>query len=136
MRKVLAAAVAVVAMCFIAPSASGADAPTGKARNGKCEAGEFCLYWGAAQRGAVSDFRGSVSSYGSSQPGCYEFKTPKAPGHGQCVKNNAVSARNLTHKTVRVYFNSNYRGAYDTIKPGQSVPLHKTFVNNASHKLL
>ncbi|MDQ3577771.1 MAG: peptidase inhibitor family I36 protein [Actinomycetota bacterium] len=42
-------------------------------RDGHCEVGKFCLYYGSSLGGSVSDFNGSISNYGDSQPTCYEF---------------------------------------------------------------
>ena len=49
-------------------------------RNGICEKGEICFYHNSNLGGSVSDFFSDVKDYGTSQPGCYEFK---GPGEGQ-----------------------------------------------------
>ena len=106
------------------------------ARNGKCEAGEFCYYYNSGNKGSVSDFKGSVADYGAKQPSCYEFKGSGA-GKGRCIKNDAASVWNRTGKTVRVYFNSNYKGKYQDFKAGAKGNLNSTLKNNnASHKVL
>ncbi|WP_442945412.1 peptidase inhibitor family I36 protein [Nocardioides sp. CCNWLW239] len=106
------------------------------ARNGHCEVGEFCLYYSNNQGGSVSDFAGSVSDYGTSQPTCYEFKG-SGTGQGLCVKNRAASVWNRTGRSVRVHYNSGYGGAYQTIAAGASPDLNSTlYKQNASHRYL
>ncbi|MBM7770112.1 hypothetical protein JOD54_000316 [Actinokineospora baliensis] len=114
-------------------TATAAGAAT--ARNGVCETGEFCLYWGFGLSGSVSDFSGSISNYGASQPGCYEFKGPGA-GQGECVKNNAISAWNRTSgNQITVYYNSGYGGISDTFLPDEHGDMIEAMRNqNASHK--
>ncbi|WP_318836044.1 peptidase inhibitor family I36 protein, partial [Janibacter melonis] len=75
-------------------------APTAQAagRDGTCQSGEFCYYYNSGQAGSVSDFTTSIGDYGTSQPGCYDFKGAGA-GKGVCVKNNAASVWNRTSKT-------------------------------------
>ncbi|RLK61497.1 peptidase inhibitor family I36 protein [Actinokineospora cianjurensis] len=129
-RTTVAAAATVA---FAAISVTPASAAT--ARNGICEVGEFCLYWGQNRSGSVSDFATSIPNYGDNQPTCYEYKTPNLPGYGLCVKNNATSAWNRRSSTVTVYFNSNYGGASDPVGAGQARDLASTYANNASHLL-
>jgi len=116
------------ALVIAAPSAQAA------ARDGICQAGEFCLYFNSDQQGSVSDFAGSISNYGSTQPECYEFKGA-GTGQGRCVKNNAASVWNRTSGPVTVYYNSGYLGAKRTIASSAKVNLNATLKNeNASHK--
>jgi hypothetical protein len=118
----------------LAGPADPASAAT--ARNGVCESGEFCLYWDYNKSGSVSDFQGSVSNYGASQPTCYEFRGPGA-GQGECVKNNAASVWNRSSHAVRVYYNSGYAGTSQTFASGQAANLNSALVfNNASHRFL
>ncbi|WP_211234814.1 peptidase inhibitor family I36 protein [Glycomyces arizonensis] len=106
----------------------------GSSRDGSCDRGEFCYYYNSDNQGSVSDFTGSVSDYGTTQPSCYEFKG-SGNGQGQCVKNNAASVWNRSDKTVRVYFNSGYGGSYQDLSPGYKGQLNGTlYNNNASHK--
>ena len=106
------------------------------ARNGVCEAGEFCYYFNSNQQGSVSDFTGSLANYGDKQPSCYEFKGA-GKGQGKCIKNKAASVWNRSGQTVRVYFNSNYGGTYQSIAPGAKVNLISTLKNNnASHQFI
>ncbi|MFC6091766.1 peptidase inhibitor family I36 protein [Saccharothrix lopnurensis] len=143
---------ALLALLFTLPAtaqATASDYPPGSAgaasveisastpRNGVCEVGEFCLYYGLNMSGSVSDFNGSVPDYGSSPATCYTFRGPGA-GQGQCVKNNAMSARNkTTANRVTVYFNSNYGGISDTYLPGEAGNLIPAMQNeNASHRFV
>ncbi|MEU4672687.1 peptidase inhibitor family I36 protein [Amycolatopsis sp. NPDC023774] len=127
-QTALAVGATAALLATAAPAASAA--PT--ARNGVCELGEFCLYYGADATGSVSDFDGSIANYGSTQPSCYDFKSPGA-GQGQCVKNNARSAwNNTTAHVVKVYFNSNYGGSNVTYNPGGKGNLGSLTLENAS----
>ncbi len=112
-------------------------APTAQAagRDGTCQSGEFCYYYNSGQAGSVSDFTTSIGDYGTSQPGCYDFKGAGA-GKGVCVKNNAASVWNRTSKTVTVYYNSSYGGATQKIAAGGKANLNATLKNNnASHRI-
>jgi hypothetical protein len=104
-------------------------------RNGVCDEGEVCLYYGSDLQGSVSDFRGSPKDYGAYQPSCFEFKGEGA-GQGECVKNNAASVWNRMHRNMTVYYNSNYSGASQVI-PGQSTAnLNSSLIKqNASHDI-
>ncbi len=85
------------------------------ARDGHCDDGEFCLFYfpTGVSHGAVSDFAvGNIPSLGPTQPTCYEFRGTEA-GHGQCVWQNARSARNRTGHDVRVFTNVNYTSTSD-----------------------
>jgi hypothetical protein len=132
-RLVRAAAAVVGVTALLVGGATAASAAT--PRNGVCEPGEFCLYYLDDFGGSLSDFTGSVANYGTSQPSCYDFKSAGA-GQGLCIKNDARSAWNRSSRTVRVHFNSNYGGSYDTFAPGTSGNLVNTYDNNASHRFL
>ena len=111
-------------------------APTAQAaaRDGVCQSGEFCLYYNSNHAGSVSDFTGSVSDYGASQPECYDFKGAGA-GKGLCVKNNAASVWNRTSGSVTVFYNSGYSGDSQTFATGAKVNLNATLKNdNAGHQ--
>ena len=113
-----------------APPASAAS------RDGVCETGEFCYYYNSGNAGSVSDFTGSVANYGTAQPSCYDYKGTGA-GKGLCIKNDAASVWNRSTKTVRVYYNSNYAGAYQDFAAGAKGNLNATLKNqNASHQFL
>ncbi|WP_199443144.1 peptidase inhibitor family I36 protein [Umezawaea beigongshangensis] len=132
-RFVRAATAVAGAAALVLAGATAASAAT--PRNGICEPGEFCLYYLDDFGGSLSDFTTSISNYGASQPSCYDFKSA-GTGQGLCVKNDARSAWNRSSRSVRVYFNSNYGGTYDTFAPGTSGNLTNTYDNNASHKFL
>ncbi|MBO2453514.1 peptidase inhibitor family I36 protein [Actinomadura barringtoniae] len=132
--RILTAATAVMAIggSVFASTAAPASAA---ARNGKCDSGEFCLYYNSGLKGSLSDFTSSVGDYGTKQPKCYDFKS-KGAGKGMCVKNHAASAWNRSKKTVRVYYNSNFGGRYQDIKAGAKANLNSTLKNNnASHQI-
>ncbi|GLW65197.1 hypothetical protein Arub01_34410 [Actinomadura rubrobrunea] len=126
--------VTTAAIAFGGAASVLASPASAAARDGKCDSGEFCYYYNSNNQGSVSDFTGSVANYGTSQPSCYDFKGP-GNGKGQCIKNNAASVWNRSSKTVRVYYNSNYGGAYQDFKPGAKGNLNATLKNqNASHE--
>lgn len=105
-------------------------------RDGTCGSGEFCYYYNSGEQGSVSDFTTSVSDYGTTQPGCYDFKS-SGNGQGRCIKNDAASVWNRSTKTVRVYFNSGYSGSYQDFKAGAKGDLNSTLKNqNASHRFI
>ncbi len=131
-RLVAAAAAVLLGGAVLVPATTASAA----ARNGVCESGEFCYYFNSNNAGSVSDFTGSLADYGTEQPSCYDFKGT-GNGKGQCIKNEAASAWNRSGKTVRVYYNSNYGGAYQDFKPGTKGNLNATLKNqNASHAFL
>jgi M23/M37 peptidase domain protein len=96
--------------------------------------GEVCFYYNSDQQGSVSDFAFSIEDYGTSQPGCYDFKGPGA-GQGECIKNNAASVENRTAAPVTVYFNSGHKGDTEVIPAGASVNLDEFKNKNASHSI-
>jgi murein DD-endopeptidase MepM/ murein hydrolase activator NlpD len=113
----------------VAPSAQAA------ARDGVCEAGEFCLYFNSGHQGSVSDFTTSIPDYGTTQPECYDYKG-RGAGEGKCVKNEAAAVWNRTGKPVTVYFNSNYAGESQQIPVDGKVNLDARLKNeNASHRI-
>ena len=107
------------------------------ARNGSCESGEFCYNFNSDLGGSWSDFTKSVGDYGTSQPGCYEFRTKNKPGAGKCIKNNAGGYWNRSGKTVTVFYNSGFGGTRKaTLKPGTKGKLPTAVYNeNASHRI-
>ncbi|ANZ35858.1 hypothetical protein BBK82_06935 [Lentzea guizhouensis] len=119
---------------LVGVSMGAATANAATARNGSCEAGEFCLYYNSDHAGSVSDFTSSVPDYGDEQPSCYDFKGA-GNGKGLCVKNEAASVWNRTSGPVTVYFNSGYAGPRQTIAAGGKVNLNSDLKNeNAAHK--
>jgi Peptidase inhibitor family I36/Peptidase family M23 len=134
-RKKLAR-IGLVAAVLAGGLSAGLAAPASAAtaRDGSCEAGEFCLYYNSNHAGSVSDFTGSITDYGATLPTCYVFKGAGA-GQGQCVKNNTASVWNRTSGTVTVFYNSGHTGASQAIAAGGKVNLNATLKNeNASHR--
>ncbi|SEP75595.1 Peptidase inhibitor family I36 [Lentzea xinjiangensis] len=129
-RTAFAGALAAVFVAVAAPAASAA------ARDGVCNDNEFCLYHFSNRIGSISDFTGNIPNYGDSQPTCYEFKKPSAAGYLECVKNNAASVCNYFDRDIRVYFNSNYEGTYDTVRANTCGNLVNTYYENASHRFI
>jgi len=135
LRKALTIAGATLAIT--APLMATGSPAFATARDGVCDGGEFCYYWGLYQTDSVSDFNGAVANYGTTQPTCFDFKG-SGSGKGECIKNNAMSVWNHSSVAVRVYFNSNFSGTkYQDIAPFAKVNLNSTLLlNNASHKFL
>ena len=124
-----------LAIALASPALAASTPAFAASRDGRCDGGEFCYYFNSDQAGSVSDLTSSVGDYGTTQPGCYDFKGA-GNGKGKCVKNNAASVWNRSTKTVRVYFNSGYDGASQDFKPGAKGNLNATLKNNnASHQL-
>jgi hypothetical protein len=123
----------IVTVPFVVVGATAATAAS--ARNGVCEVGEFCLYWGAAQDESLADFTTSVAQYGTTQPGCYDFRSAGL-GQSECVWFNAASVWNRSYGTVRVYQGSDYTGQYDEIPSGAVRPLIMSALANASHQFV
>ncbi|MFJ5992873.1 peptidase inhibitor family I36 protein [Lentzea sp. NPDC092896] len=127
--------VAALMGALISVSFGAATASAATARNGVCEAGEFCLYYNSDHQGSLSDFTTSVPDYGDDQPSCYDFKSAGA-GQGLCVKNQAAAAWNRTSGPVTVYYNSEYGGSKQTVAASGKVNLDASLKNeNASHRL-
>src|SRR5689334_12769820 len=128
-------AVAGAALALVAPLMAATASPAFAAsRDGSCDSGEFCYYYNSNEAGSVSDFTGSISDLGSTQPTCYDFKSAGA-GQGLCVKNNAASVWNRSSQTVQVYYNSGFGGHSQDFAPGEKGNLDATLKNNnASHQ--
>lgn len=105
------------------------------ARDGSCDAGEFCYNYNSDLGGSWSDFTESVGDYGTTQPSCYEFKGAGA-GQGRCIKNDAGGYWNNTDKPVTVFYNSGFGGQSVTLQPGSKGRLPAAVYNeNASHRI-
>jgi hypothetical protein len=137
MRKITVigslAAAAALSMTAFATTASAEAVPGGgsarSALDGSCQAGEFCLYYNSDHQGSFTDFALGVKDFST-----VKFIADGA-GKGQLVKNNAASACNKDDNlTARVYFNSNWQGAYDSIAPGTCKNLVNTYNENASYQ--
>jgi hypothetical protein len=134
LKRILTAAAATLALT--APILAIATPANAAARDGVCDSGEFCYYYNSDEAGSISDFTGSISDYGTTEPSCYDFKGAGA-GKGTCVKNNAASVWNRSSKTVRVYYNTGYAGASQDFAAGAKGNLNATLKNNnASHQFL
>ena len=64
----------ILAMLAIGALVVPTSTASAAARDARCEYGEVCFFYNSNQSGAISDFDTSVAQYGSSQPGCYDFK--------------------------------------------------------------
>jgi hypothetical protein len=130
-----AAAAGIAAGLFgVLPAAAASAASPAVARDGVCDPGEFCYYWGSGETGSLSDFTVSVGNYGTTEPSCFDFKGPGF-GQGQCIKNNAESVWNHSSRSVTVFFNSGFTGPSETFLPGEVKDLDPVlFNNNASHQ--
>jgi hypothetical protein len=127
---------AATTLALAAPMLVFAQPASAASRDGVCDSGDFCYYYNSDEQGSVSDFTGSISDYGTTEPSCYDFKGP-GNGQGICVKNNAASVWNRSSKTVRVYFNSDYAGSHQDFAAGAKGNLNSTLKNNnASHEFL
>lgn len=134
MKLTRPAAVAAAVLALGASMLTSAPAATAAARNGVCESGEFCLYYNSDQQGSRVDLVNSQRDYGSGS-GCITFVSSGA-GQGQCVKNNAASARNLTGRPVFVFYNSDFGGTYDEIPAGASANLNANVYNNNASQIV
>jgi murein DD-endopeptidase MepM/ murein hydrolase activator NlpD len=129
------ATIGIAVPLLTATMAAAPQVAQAAARDGVCDTGEFCLYYNSDQQGSVSDFAGSITDYGATQPSCYVFNGAGA-GKGLCVKNHAASVWNRTSGPVTVYFNSNYAGVNQSIAASAKANLNASLKNqNASHKL-
>ena len=120
-RAAIGAAIAALAAAGV--TTVTATTASAEARDGVCDANEFCYFYNSDHQGSISDFTGSLADYGATQPSCYDFKGEGA-GKGECVKNNAASVWNRTGGTVRVYFNSDYGGATQDFAAGAKTNLN------------
>jgi biotin carboxyl carrier protein len=123
---VATAALAASMLVTHAPSASAS------ARDGLCDFGEFCLYYGPDRTGSLVDFVNTQRDYTESS-GCIRFIRAGA-GQNSCVQNNAASAWNRSGGPVSVFYNSDFGGVYDII-PNNTGPNLNDNVrkDNASH---
>ena len=96
--------------------------------DGGCDSYEICLFYNSNYGGAKRDFARNVPNFAS-----YRYFSP-GNGAGQIVKNNAAAAYNYDHgSTARIYYNSNYAGPADDIRPRSGrQQLGDTYNDNAS----
>lgn len=115
--------VAAVALSVGLPASSSAAE-----HDGVCNSYEICLFYNSSYAGAKHDFARNVPDFAP-----YRYFSPGA-GAGQGVKNNAASAYNYdASSTARIYYNSNYAGPADDIRPRSGrQQLGNTYNDNAS----
>ena len=123
LRASLAGIAAVTALTIGLPS----SAPAAE-HDGICNSYEICLFYNSYYGGAKRDFARNVPDFAP-----YRYFSPGA-GAGQTVKNNAASAYNYDYgSTARIYYNSNYAGPADDIRPRSGRQrLGDTYNDNAS----
>ena len=108
-------------------------ASAGPTRNGICEPGEVCFYFNSNQGGVLSDLNYPLANYGTGSS-CNHFLKPNGTSSGICLKNNAASIWNRTKQIAWVFYNSGYKGFYQTFQPGVKENFNSTLKNeNASH---
>ncbi|WP_329119845.1 peptidase inhibitor family I36 protein [Streptomyces sp. NBC_01353] len=101
-----------------------------------CPEGVVCLHYNSGWQGAFFQTWYSISDFAG-----YKFKNCSVNGSGCAgyeldVKNNAASATNTRDGGATIYFNSNYKGAYDVIWPNSADgQLSNTYNENASIKV-
>ncbi len=126
------AAAALMGATFVGASAAPASA---EPRDGTCNSGEFCLYYGEGQTGAVADFTNSKRDYTESGS-CITFEGAGKAGNGVCVQNHAKSVWNRTGGPAYEFYNSDFGGTYDVVPSGAQANLNANVYNdNASHIL-
>lgn len=128
---------AVGAAAGLLLSPLGAPAATAAARDGVCDNGELCYFYNSDYKGSVSDFGvADLANMGSTQPRCYDFKTPRKNGHLKCVQDNAASVWNrASGYWATIYANPGFSGSYVTLLPGQKMNLPSGLKNkNSSHR--
>lgn len=118
----------LMTIAALAVTTTPASAASG---NGVCESGygsgELCLYYNSNLQGSMRDFFYEVRDFAG-----YRYLTPGA-GQGQYVKNNAASAWNRdTLDTARIFYNRNFMGPADDVRPGTWRNLGDTKNDNAS----
>ncbi|WP_405658659.1 peptidase inhibitor family I36 protein [Streptomyces sp. RK9] len=123
-RLAICGTTAALAFSGLALSAPSAIAAPGS----DCQSSAACLYYNSGLHGAIW----WTTSSEPNLDGYVFIRDHESAGKGKKVKNNAASIVNHTRKTVRVYFNSGYRGAYDSVTAGHWRDLVNTKNNNAS----
>ncbi|WP_143110818.1 hypothetical protein [Streptomyces sp. cf124] len=144
LRRVLTSVVTAAALIGIAAPAASADTIINGTNHDRCGGG-FCLFYNSNQQGASRQFSESVSSFANGST--FNRGGSGSAGYGQGVWNNAASASwwttsspctgctTIGYTHARVYFNSNYMGAWDQIDKGYGGNLRSTYNNNASLRL-
>ncbi len=147
-RTLASMAAALLVSIVVAPNA---DAASGDEEN--IMSAEVCkdpyrskfklhLYYNSGQGGSYRNIGYSVYDFsavriGGSDPTVHVMRfcqlgaSSPWPGSGQRLKNNAASGENEHYKyTARVYFNSGYKGAQDTMAPHQHIDQFRHVKNN------
>ena len=106
-------ALVAVGATLLSTAALAAPAAHADPQDGRCEVGEFCLYFNSGQDGSMVDMSHGHTDYGSGA-NCIQSITAGA-GRGRCVKNNAASGWNREDAAVTVFYKSNWKGAIDTL---------------------
>ncbi len=124
--RTLAAVAAAAGVAFVG-TALPANA---EEKNGKCGDREACLYYNGNRDGSLTDY------YFPDKDLAGDKFLSSGAGKGQNVKNNAASAWNRDSTTLRIYYNENYTGPYDSIPAEGWENLVNTWNDNASLKWL
>ncbi|MEU2870255.1 peptidase inhibitor family I36 protein [Streptomyces olivoreticuli] len=117
---------AMVVLSVVASSAA-AVAP---ASADSCIDGHFCLYFNSNGDGAFTRASGNIPDLAGMT---FDACGRSCKGLGQPVKNNAASARNTNDWFMaKVFYHSNYKGAFDFIDTNTLRNLENTKNENAS----
>jgi len=122
--RIAASALATAALT----TASVVGAVHAAAQDGVANDEEFIFYYNSNQAGSLSDFSAAKADLAG-----FTFVSAGS-GSGQGVKNNAASVDNRRAVAARVYYNSNYAGAYDHVNADSSRNLVNTYNDNASFR--
>jgi len=143
-RAFLAVCLGVCGVVWASPSASADAHATGFAEvriddadieNGRCDIGEFCLYYNSVERGlgSLHDFPWSQAYLGEAK-----FKSAGA-GRGRVVDNDAAAYWNRTTADVTVYvrdryetLNGDYNGRYGWVPAGRKGNFSAGYKNQVS----
>lgn len=132
MRRIATSLVATLGLA--ATLVAAAPAANAGARDGVCESGEFCLYYGLGLSGSRVDLVNSQRDYGSGAD-CIRFVSA-GTGRNECVKNNAASVWNRTGKVVTVFYNADFGGVMDNIPEGAQVNLNDNVRNDNASQII
>ena len=116
---------------LLSTAAVGVPAAHADAQDGRCEVGEFCLYFNSGQQGSMVDMTNGHKNYGSGSD-CIKFITAGA-GRGRCVKNDAASGWNRENAAVTVFSKGDWSGAIDTLVEDEKKNLTKTKNQDFGH---
>ncbi|MFE2267231.1 hypothetical protein [Streptomyces griseosporeus] len=141
LRRLLAPVVTAAALIAVAAPTASADVIINATNSHHCSAG-LCLFYNSNQQGAFHAFSSSVSSFANGTT--FNRIGTTSAGYGQGVWNNAASAAwwdtsspcdgctYIGYNHARVYYNSNYMGAWDQVDRGYGGNLQSTYNENAS----